>query len=155
VKDCDYFRGVRAASNLNAVVAEENVVLRAYNCVRPDAPVFFGFSLDWGFPAFGIHNAKNMSLVFSELGEYSPQIENRFIDQFISNDYKIVIYQRGQYPYVPRRLYDYLFSHYDVTNTEFLSVHVARDWKPFADALAEYKLAHPELFSQPPSNTAP
>jgi hypothetical protein len=127
IADNSYFSDVIAGPRLFIVVNQMSAVLKKYDYVnRADAPVFFGPRMDFGYAAFGIHTRKRLPLWWPGLGEVSPRVEAELVSRFVDADFKLCIFLRRDYTWMPQPLVAHLYANFDVFETELLTIHVAK-----------------------------
>jgi len=94
---------------------------------QPDAPVFFGPRIDFGYAAYGVHPYPGLPTWWEFFSQDSQGQTDVMVERFKRAHFKLCIFLHRDYTFLPARLTEYLNQAYQVYDTGELTIYTLRD----------------------------
>jgi hypothetical protein len=121
------FRGVSVGPRLVRVLADMNAVLADAGYIgQPDAPVFFGPRIDFGYASYGIRPYRGLPTWWEFFGQDGRDGTDEMVKRFKSARFKLCIFLHRDYTFFPITLMSYLNQAYEVYDVGELTIHILK-----------------------------
>jgi hypothetical protein len=90
---------------------------------RPRSPVYFGLRLEYAYAAFGIRPRAGLPFVWEPFQDDTALRTQLMIEKFKKADFRLAIFYRHDYTFLPPALLRYLITNYRVYDYGYLTVH--------------------------------
>jgi hypothetical protein len=116
-------QGMFVSLRLTILLDEIAAVLRSQDpgLIRDNA-VFFGPRIEFAYPTYGIVPARGISLWWMGTGEGAPWMMDATFKAFVAANYRLCIFLKNDFTYMPKALVAYLLQNYTITQTPTLTV---------------------------------
>lgn len=121
------FNGMLASPRLIRVFSQIERVLRDYSYLnQPDAPVFFGPRIDFGYAAYGIYPYRGLPTWWEFFSEDGDERTDSMVARFKYAEFYLCIFLKNDYTYMPQSILDHLNEQYVKYETQDLTVYVRK-----------------------------
>ncbi|MDX6766672.1 MAG: hypothetical protein SFU85_07770 [Candidatus Methylacidiphilales bacterium] len=123
-----FFAGLRTGEIFLKVLQDIEATLAAAGLTDKES-VFFGPRMEFAYAAYQFIPPKNQYLFWPGTGEARPEEIEGAVSDFIKWNPKLCIFLLNDFTYMPQSLLIHLSAHYDVSNTQTLTVLRLRETK--------------------------
>jgi hypothetical protein len=119
-----YFEGLMAGPKLKVVLDDMQAVLRDQGYLgKPDAKIYIGPRIDFGYAVFGIRPARGLPLFWDPFKNGNLKKSQAMVERFKQAGFERLIFLQDDHIFFPDTLVEYIHSTYQASTIGLLTVY--------------------------------